>query len=107
MGLYLMTVIDGIDFVWPQTCQVWTNPEDLLHEFLTMSRLKISTISFDGASEFGKSSSFIAYCTQDDIVREPLDSYTHIQNARVEGVIRICKEHVRCLYAYWSDANGL
>jgi hypothetical protein len=35
------------------------NKQDLLHEFLTMSRLKISTIRFDGASEFGKSSSFI------------------------------------------------
>jgi hypothetical protein len=125
---YLMIVIDGIDFVWPQTCQVRTHPEDLLHEFLTMSRLKISTIRFDGVSKFGKSSSFIAYCTQHDIVREPLASYTHIQNARAEGAIRICKEHVRCLlrsaslprrfwpdalrhfcrlYAYWPDANGL
>ncbi len=34
---YRMIVIDGIDFVWPQTCQIRTNPEDLLHEFLTMS----------------------------------------------------------------------
>jgi hypothetical protein len=46
---YLMIVIDGIDFVWPQTCQVRTNPEDLLHEFLTMSRLKISTMRAEGA----------------------------------------------------------
>ncbi len=65
--------------------------EDLLNEFLIKSHLKISTIRFDGASEFGTSSSFIAYCTQHDIVREPLASYTHIQNARAEGVIRICK----------------
>jgi hypothetical protein len=86
---YLMIVIDGIDFVCPQTCQVRTNPEDLLHEFLTMSHLKISTIRFDGANEFGKSSSFIAYCTHHDIVRDPLASYTHIQNARAEGAIRI------------------
>jgi hypothetical protein len=92
-----MIVIDGIDFVWPQTCQLRTNPKDLLHEFLTMSRLKISTIRFDGGSEFSKSSSFIAYCTQYDIVREPLTSYTHIQNARVEGAIRIYKAYVRCL----------
>jgi hypothetical protein len=94
---YLMIVIDGIDFVWPQTCQVRTNPEDLLHEFLTMSRLKVSTIRFDGANEFGKSSSFIAYCKQHVIVREPVAAYTHDQNALAEGVIRICKEHVRCL----------
>jgi hypothetical protein len=86
---YLMIVIDGIDFVWPQTCQVRTNPEDLLHEFLTKSRLKISTIRFDDVNKFGKSSSFIASCTQHDIVREPLTSNTHIQNARSEGAIRI------------------
>ena len=92
-----MIVIDGINFVWPQTCQVRTNPEDLVHEFLTMSRLKISTIRFDNAGEFGKNFSFIAYCSHHDIVREPLTSYTHIQNARAEGTIRICKEHVRCL----------
>jgi hypothetical protein len=58
---YLMIVIDGIDFVCPQTCQVRTNPEDLLHEFLKRSHLKISTIRFDDASEFGKNSSFIVY----------------------------------------------
>jgi hypothetical protein len=66
-----------------------------LHEFLTMSRLKISTVRLDGGSEFGKSSSFIAYCTQHDIVRAPLASCTHIQNARADGAIKICKEHVR------------
>ncbi len=48
---YLMIVIDGIDFVWSQTCQVRTHPKDLLHEFLTMSRLKISTIRFDDARD--------------------------------------------------------
>ena len=66
---YLMIVIDGI----------------------------VSTIRFDDASEFGKSSSFIAYCTQHVIVREPVSASTHDQNARAEGAIRICKEHVRCL----------
>jgi hypothetical protein len=94
---YLMIVIDGIDFVWSQTCQVQTIPEDLLDEFLTMSHLKISTIRFDDASEFGKISSFIAYCTQPDIVSALLGSYTNIQKARSDGTIRICKEHVRYL----------
>ncbi len=30
---YLMIVIDGVDFVWSQTCQVRTNPEDLFKNF--------------------------------------------------------------------------
>jgi hypothetical protein len=76
-----------------------------------MSCLKISTIRFDVASEFGKSSLFIAYCTPHAIVREPVAAYTHDQNARAEGAIRICKEHVRCLLRsanlprrFWPDA---
>jgi hypothetical protein len=69
----------------------------LSHDFLTMSHLKISTIRFDDTNEFGKSFSFISFYTQYDIVRETLASYTHIQNARSEGAIRICKDHVRCL----------
>jgi hypothetical protein len=36
--------------------------QELVAEFLTMTRLKISTIRFDGASKFGKSSFFMAYC---------------------------------------------
>ncbi len=98
---YLMIVIDGIDFLWPQTCQTRTHPEDHLHEFLTMSRLKISTIRFDGASEFGKSSSFIAYCTLHDIVREPLASYTP-RRFWPDALRHFCR-----LYACWPDANGL
>jgi len=64
-------------------------------ELIASSRFQQSIMRFDDASEFGKSSSFIAYCTQDDIDRERLPLYTHIQNARAEGAIRICKEHVR------------
>jgi hypothetical protein len=108
---YLMIVIGGIDLLWPETCKVRTNPEDLLHEFLTISRLKISTTHFDGASEFGKTFSFIAYFTQHAIVHEPVAGYTHDQNARAEGAIRICKEQVRCLLRsanlpcrFWPDA---
>ena len=63
--------------------------------FLTLTRLKISTIRFDGASEFGNSFSFIDYCQEYGIVRETVVGQTHDHNARAEGVIRICKELVR------------
>jgi len=93
-----------------------------------MTRLKICSILFDGGSEFGKSFSLIAYCQEHGFVREPVAGYTHAQNARAEGAIRICKEHVSCLlrsanlpprfwpdalrrfcrlYAYWPDGHGL
>ena len=59
---YLILVVDGIDFVWGQTCTTRSSPEDLIQEFLTMTNLKVSSVRFDGAQEFGKSHSFKAYC---------------------------------------------
>ena len=76
-----------------------------------MTGLKILTIRFDGANEFCKISSFISYGKEYGIVRESVTGYTHDQNVRSEGVIRIWKEHVRCLLRsanlprrFWPDA---
>lgn len=124
---YLIIVIDGIDFTWAQPSITRTEPEDLIHEFLTMTGLKISSIRADGAGEFGKSASFTAYCDKHGITVEEVPAYTHTFNARAEGAIRICKEKVRALlrranmprrfwpdallhwcrtYAHWPDAAG-
>jgi hypothetical protein len=61
-----------------------------------MTNLKVSSVRFDGAQEFGKSLSFKSFC-QEKIVMEPVAHYTHIQNARAENAIRVAKEHIRCL----------
>jgi hypothetical protein len=56
-----------------------------------------STIRFDGAGEFGSSSSFqgggtdIAYCNDCVIVTMPVDGFSCDQNTRADGAIRICK----------------
>jgi len=102
-------------------------PEDLLHEFITMTGLNISSIRADGAGEFKKSASFMAYCKLKAITVEEVPAYTHTFNARAEGAVRICKEKVRALlrranmprrfwpdalmhwcrtYAHWPDAAG-
>ena len=94
---YLILVVDGIDFVWGQTCTTRSTPEDLIQEFLTMTNLKVSSVRFDGAQEFGKSLSFKSFCHQEKIVMEPVAHYTHIQNARAENAIRVAKEHIHCL----------
>jgi hypothetical protein len=52
---YLILVVDGIDFVWAQSTTTRSSPEDLILEFLNMTRIKGSTVRFDGAQEFGKS----------------------------------------------------
>ena len=124
---YLIIVVDSIDFTWAQSSTSRSEPEDLIHEFLTMTGLSISSIRVDGAGEFAKSANFQAYCKLRFITIEEVPAYTHTFNARAEGAIRICKEKVRALlrranmprrfwpdallhwcrtYAHWPDAAG-
>ena len=124
---YLIFVVDNIDFTWATPCVNRSEPEDLIHEFLTMTGIKITNIRVDGAGEFAKSARFQAYCAANSINIEEVPAYTHTFNARAEGAIRICKEKVRALlrranlprrfwpdallhwlrtYAHWPDANG-
>ena len=44
--------------------------EDLILEFLNRTGIKVSTVRFDGAQEFGKSLSFQAFCREGGIVTE-------------------------------------
>ncbi len=90
-------VVDGIDFIWVSTSQDHSTPENMILEFLNMTGIKIGTIRFDGAKEFGKSVSFQNFCNERGIIMKPVSEYTHVQNAKSENAIRISKEHVRCL----------
>ena len=108
---YLIIVVDSIDFSWAQTSTTRSEPEDLLHEFITATGIRVSSIRVDGAGEFKKSASFTAYCKARDINIEEVPAYTHTFNARAEGAIRICKEKVRALLRranmprrFWPDA---
>jgi hypothetical protein len=85
---YLIIVVDSIDFTWAQTSTTRSESEDLLHEFITMTGIRISSIRMDGAGEFRKSASFTAYCQLHDITFEEVPAYTHTCNARSEGAIR-------------------
>ena len=94
---------------------------------MTLTRIKIDSIRFDGAGEFATSANFKAFCQNNHIAMEPCAAYTHTFNARAEGAVRICKEKVRALlrranmprrfwpdalmhwcrtYAHWPDAAG-
>ena len=124
---FLIMVLDGIDFTYCSASTTRTEPEDLIAEFLTLTRVKIDSIRFDGAAEFAKSATFKAFCQNHSIVMEEVAAYTHTFNARAEGGVRIVKEHMRCLlrranlprrfwpyallhfcriYAYWPDQHG-
>ncbi len=99
----------------------------IMLEFLNMTGIKIGTIRFDGAKEFGKSVSFQNFCNDRGVIMEPVAEYTHVQNVKSENAIHISKEHVRCLLrasylprtfwpytlrhflrlrAYWPTDNG-
>jgi hypothetical protein len=62
-----------------------------------MTGIKIDTIRFDGAKEFGKSVSFQNFCNERGIIMEPMTEYTHVQNVKSENAIHISKEHVHFL----------
>ena len=57
---YLILVVDGIDFVWGQTCTTRSTPEDLIQEFLTMTNLKVSSVRFDSVQEIWKICSLLS-----------------------------------------------
>jgi hypothetical protein len=124
---YLIIVIDSIDFTWAQPSPNRSEPEDLIHDFMTLTGIKVGHIRADGAGEFARSATFQAYCKRHNIVIEEVPAYTHTFNARAEGAIRICKDKVRAFlrranmprrfwpdallhwcrtYAHWPDASG-
>ncbi len=88
---------DRIDFTYCSATADRTEPESLIHEFITLTRLKIHCIRYDGAAEFAKSATFKAFCVNNRIAMEETAAYTHTFNARAEGAVRIVKEHMRCL----------
>jgi len=94
---------------------------------MTLTRLQIDCIRYDGAAEFTKSATFKAFCVNNRIAMDETAAYTHTFNARAEGAVRIVKEQMRCLlrranlprrfwpyamlhfcrvYAYWPDKQG-
>jgi hypothetical protein len=124
---YLIIVIDSIDFTRAQPSPNRSQPEDLIHDFMTLTGIEVGHIRAGGAGEFARSATFKAYCTRHNIVIEEVPAYTHTFNARAEGAIRICKDKVRAFlqranmprrfwpdallhwcrtYAHWPDASG-
>lgn len=81
--------------MWATPTTTRMEPEDLLRDFLSVSAIKIGKIRTN--NEFTSSSAFTAFCKKRNIVLCPSVAYTHTMQARAEGAVRICKEHVWCL----------
>ncbi len=72
-------VVDGIDFIWASVSQDHSTPENMIFEFLNMTGIKIGTIRFDGAKEFGKSVSIENFCNERGIIMEPVADGSYFQ----------------------------
>eukprot|EP00961_Rhodomonas_salina_P121495 1635437-Rhodomonas_salina.3 len=90
---YLLFVVGGRNFMWATPTTTRMEPEDLLNDFLVLSKINIGKIRTD--NEF-VSTKFKAYCKKRGIVLCPSVAYTHTMQARAEGAVRICKNQVRC-----------
>jgi hypothetical protein len=67
---YLIIVIDSIDFTSAQPSPNRSEPEDLIHDFMTLAGIQVGHIRADGAGEFARSATFQAYCKRHNIVIE-------------------------------------
>ena len=50
---YLMIVIDSIDFTWAQPSPNRSEPEDLIHDFMTLTGIKVGHIRAEESLECG------------------------------------------------------
>jgi hypothetical protein len=65
-----------------------------------MTHLKVSSIRFDGAQEFGKSLSFKSFCHQEKIVMEPVVHHNLATDLHVFGsYVTVHLPHVHPLVA--------
>ncbi len=95
-----LPTLDVIDFTFCSATVDRSEPESLIHEFMTLTRFKIDCIRYDGAAEFAKSATFKAFCVNNRIAMEETAAYTHTNNARAEGaVVRIVKNTCGVCYA--------
>ena len=71
-----MIVIDSIDFTWVQPSPNQSETEDLIHDFMTLTGIKVGHVHADGAGELARSSTFKEYCKRHNIVIEEVPAYT-------------------------------
>eukprot|EP00961_Rhodomonas_salina_P277583 3751118-Rhodomonas_salina.1 len=92
---YLLFIISGRNFMWETPMTTRMEPEELLQDFLSVTALNIGPIQTD--NEFTASTGFKAFCAKRSITLCQSVAYNHTMQARAEGAVRICKEHVQCL----------
>ena len=88
---YLVFVVGGVNFLWATSRTTHLAPQDILRDFLATSGIKVGKVLVD--CEF-ESTAFSAFCKSKGISICMATAYNHTMQAKIEGAIRICKEHV-------------
>jgi hypothetical protein len=73
--------LDGIDFTFCSATVDRMEPESRFHELMTLTRLEIDCIRYDGTAEFAKSATFKAFCVNNRIAMKETAAYTHTLNS--------------------------
>ena len=97
---YLVMVFGKNVIQWASPAKTRQLPEALIQEFINLTGIRVTSVRFDDAAEFGRSSSFKHWAQSKNITLHPVQGYTHTLNARAENAVKITKTHVRCMLTY-------
>ena len=94
---YLVIHADGVELLWCAPTPSRAAPHELIQEFLNYSGIRVRSIRFDNAMEFGQSAHFKSWADAKGAVLCPAVNYNHTLNSKSECYVRITKEHLRCM----------
>eukprot|EP00961_Rhodomonas_salina_P253977 3432348-Rhodomonas_salina.1 len=78
--------------MWPFTSTTREAQELLLQDFVTLTCIVPATIRCD--NKFGENQSLISWAKKFGAVVCPTPAYNHTMAVRIEGSVRIAKEHL-------------
>ena len=122
---FLLVQLKDLDFMWALPTASRDNPVQLLQDFEALTGITPLSIQCD--NEFANNSAVQAWVKRRNAVIRPTPAYNHTMNGRIEGAVRISKDHLRCLvkaanapfrfwpfalkhfcrtYAWWAGKGG-
>ncbi len=83
------------DFLWAMPTTALSSPELILQDFVDATGIAPTTIRCD--NKFGDNQSLGIWCRKYGATLQPTPAYNHTMAAKIEGSVRITKEHLSCI----------
>jgi hypothetical protein len=83
------------DFLWAHPATHRDSPELLLQEYVDLTGIIPSTIRCD--NEFADNGAVKQWTKNHNAVLHPTPAYNHTMGGKIEGAVRISKDHLRCI----------